>query len=1027
MSSILENGTTADIVKANLSQIADFSGEDLGYVLTSDQFNKAVEDMKLEVYNLDAINKYRSDIQKAADSGALKSDDLEKAKKNLAKLRKVTKVDKNGKKTTVWVKTGEEPKHKDYKSHTSNDLEEIKSTIKRQESLLANPKSPAGAKKRAEAILATEKAKLAKIEDGVRKQHEKIYPSDAIKEQHKKIYPDAAKKEKIELPKKGAKKDQFGKLAKISDKNNDSTVRQTDKEIKRIDKENGKGEKQEPMKPLSDEQRQRVKDEIAKNKPKKIDEGGWDVDPKNKLSEPEQDYSQRTAKKSGRFKPGSRIIITSGPKDVKGKVGIIGEVRHGLHKKAAKTYTIDYDRDPNTGYSKSVMLSASQIKHVSEEDWNSKGKGAKSSEPETKKESTTPVKTTTGDRSNTKWNMPSGDRSEYPKQKEVQETLTKIGRGENSYLWNKEPKDWDKYDLATFKKYKSGDIKKAIEMEEGNMLDVLEKAGGKKDLSRLKKVTKTDKNGKKSVVWVKATEDPKKEKKTRQEQPEAAKKSGKKEEPKTERSADHEALIIKKKELAEKVKKHLESEKDPDRRAELTTHATRLENEHKELSGEGKKESEESKKHVEAIADTFRELQEDGNEDAFYEVLSKHYEPEDDGESEYKMFSNIEKLGAEKLEKISKELEEKRVDLREERGDMPEDKENTAKVRKEEGEKKSDNKEKEVDAIPDMSSMKMDEKDILRLYDDNFLNRLKKQSDPKNWDKKEVSYILKELGGNSIDELEVVNPMHRGMESLLYKLRTTSDWDPKEMDDASYQKYELDNKNYVVRDVYGSTALDQQIIRIKPNKKVSKKAEEKRLKEVQKSAKKDVESKKDAALKLSDEANFQPGGGRGAYKHELAQKSLEKLAKEAYDSGDYANAQYYEKQADKHAYRVEKDRDMGVRNTKDNQNELTDSEYNSMSTDKMSLYDFETAFDQTYGDTEKLAHIDDLKELKKKFDITDPTGDGGSMLGDDDESINKLAENLTKNGWDIEGFKKGNQSKDDKKDIKKALDTLLLA
>ena len=42
-------------------------------------------------------------------------------------------------------------------------------------------------------------------------------------------------------------------------------------------------------------------------------------------------------------KLGDKVKIISGPKDVQGKTGKIGEIRHGLHKTADKTYTIDYD------------------------------------------------------------------------------------------------------------------------------------------------------------------------------------------------------------------------------------------------------------------------------------------------------------------------------------------------------------------------------------------------------------------------------------------------------------------------------------------------------------------------------------------------------------------------------------------------------------------------------------------------------------------------------------------------------------
>lgn len=56
-----------------------------------------------------------------------------------------------------------------------------------------------------------------------------------------------------------------------------------------------------------------------------------------------------------KIKLGSKVVIHKGPKDVVGKVGTVGEIRHGLHKKAAKTYTVDHDGG-------SIQLSKDQIR-----------------------------------------------------------------------------------------------------------------------------------------------------------------------------------------------------------------------------------------------------------------------------------------------------------------------------------------------------------------------------------------------------------------------------------------------------------------------------------------------------------------------------------------------------------------------------------------------------------------------------------------------------------------------------------------
>ena len=55
-------------------------------------------------------------------------------------------------------------------------------------------------------------------------------------------------------------------------------------------------------------------------------------------------------------KLGDAVMIHNGPKDAIGSVGHIGEIRHGAHKTAPKTYTIDY------GDRKSIQLPSTHFK-----------------------------------------------------------------------------------------------------------------------------------------------------------------------------------------------------------------------------------------------------------------------------------------------------------------------------------------------------------------------------------------------------------------------------------------------------------------------------------------------------------------------------------------------------------------------------------------------------------------------------------------------------------------------------------------
>jgi hypothetical protein len=58
------------------------------------------------------------------------------------------------------------------------------------------------------------------------------------------------------------------------------------------------------------------------------------------------------------FKLNDTVTIVKGPKDVIGKTGTIGEIRHGIHKTAAKTYTVDYDNG------QSIQLDSTSLRAV---------------------------------------------------------------------------------------------------------------------------------------------------------------------------------------------------------------------------------------------------------------------------------------------------------------------------------------------------------------------------------------------------------------------------------------------------------------------------------------------------------------------------------------------------------------------------------------------------------------------------------------------------------------------------------------
>lgn len=81
------------------------------------------------------------------------------------------------------------------------------------------------------------------------------------------------------------------------------------------------------------------------------------------------DMAVKHAEKAATFKEenldeahklGDKVKIVGGPKDVQGKMGRIGEIKHGSHKTAPKTYTVDHDAG-------SIQLGKEHIRAVNEE------------------------------------------------------------------------------------------------------------------------------------------------------------------------------------------------------------------------------------------------------------------------------------------------------------------------------------------------------------------------------------------------------------------------------------------------------------------------------------------------------------------------------------------------------------------------------------------------------------------------------------------------------------------------------------
>ncbi len=121
MDAIENIAKTNEIRKANI--MAGFAPKRAGEPLEMDEatFNKAVVDNSLEVYEVPALNKYKENLQKAFDNKELDAEGLEKGRKDMAKLVRVVKVDKNGKKTTVWVKPHEVEAMKKKESGTATE------------------------------------------------------------------------------------------------------------------------------------------------------------------------------------------------------------------------------------------------------------------------------------------------------------------------------------------------------------------------------------------------------------------------------------------------------------------------------------------------------------------------------------------------------------------------------------------------------------------------------------------------------------------------------------------------------------------------------------------------------------------------------------------------------------------------------------------------------------------------------------------------------------------------------------------
>ncbi len=88
----------------------------------------------------------------------------------------------------------------------------------------------------------------------------------------------------------------------------------------------------------------------------------WKKPAKKKLAGPGGLYKNLVKEENvdEAHKVGDKVKIVGGPKDVQGKMGRIGEIKHGLHKTAAKTYTVDHDAG-------SVQLGKEHLRAIKEE------------------------------------------------------------------------------------------------------------------------------------------------------------------------------------------------------------------------------------------------------------------------------------------------------------------------------------------------------------------------------------------------------------------------------------------------------------------------------------------------------------------------------------------------------------------------------------------------------------------------------------------------------------------------------------
>lgn len=106
-------------------------------------FEKAIKEDNLQVFEQDNLISFQKEIDALIKKGQTDSitqeelDSIEKAKKDLSKLVKKVVVDKKGKKTTVWVKVGEEKKgekktSKKEEKSDSIDISKLTTKIKGQ-------------------------------------------------------------------------------------------------------------------------------------------------------------------------------------------------------------------------------------------------------------------------------------------------------------------------------------------------------------------------------------------------------------------------------------------------------------------------------------------------------------------------------------------------------------------------------------------------------------------------------------------------------------------------------------------------------------------------------------------------------------------------------------------------------------------------------------------------------------------------------------------------------------------------------